>query len=150
MNEIEVAGRRYQIGRLNALQQLHLTRRLGPMLIVAGISIDMLRKGMKIDLDDMVAMAGPVMELLSKMPDAEVEKIVFTCLSVCKRLSGTAWAALTTPDGTQLMFADMDMPEMMRVVLEVIKDNLGNFLTELGGELTSPSSSGPSQPPATK
>lgn len=143
--EMTVDGRTYQIGKLNALQQFHLTRRLGPVLVVAGISLDMLRKGMKVDIGDLVAIAGPVMDIVSRMSDEDSEYIVFMCLGVCRMKQGDSWAPLLSPESKQLMFQNMEMPEMLRVALEVIKVNLGNFLTGLGDELTSQSSLGQGQ-----
>lgn len=150
MNELTLGDRVYRIGKLNAMQQFHLVRRLGPVLVVAGVTLDMLRKGMKIDLGDIVAMAGPVMDIMSKMPDDEAEYLVFLCLGCCQIKQGNAFAPMMTPDGKKLMFADIEMPEMLRVVIEVLKDNLGNFLKGLGDELTSQSSSGQGNPTATK
>jgi hypothetical protein len=140
MSQIKVKGEEYACGKLNALAQFHVVRRLGPMLVVAGISVEMLRTGMKVALDDMVSMAGPVMELLSKMSDKDVDYILFTCLAVVKRKQGDQWAPITVKDTNQLMFHDIDMPAMIRLVVEVLKENLAGFLTELGAEPTSPSS----------
>lgn len=146
MSELTIAGNAYRVGKLNALQQFHVTRRLGPMLVVAGISVEMLRKGMKVEMDDMVAMAGPVMELLAKMSDEDVDYCINTCLRVAQRQQGSAWAPMLAPDGKTPMFADLDMPAMIRIVIEVLKHNLGNFLQGLGDGLTSPSSSSAGQP----
>lgn len=154
MSEIEVAGQTYQIGKLNAMTQFHLTRRLGPMLVVAGVSLDMLRNGMKVDINDIVAMAGPVMGILSKMEDEDVDYIVFTCLSCVKRKQvGDTWAPMSTKDSKGaplLMFEDVEMPEMIRIVLEVLRINLGNFLTGLFGDPSSKSDLVPGQPQAMK
>ena len=139
MSQITVKANVYECGKLNCLAQLHVTRRLGPMLVVAGISVEMLRSGMKIALDDLVQMAGPVMEMMSRMPEEDVDYIIFTCLNVVTRQSGTAFARVTTKE-RQIMFDDMDLIVLVRVVCEVLKENLGNFLTELGDEPTSPSS----------
>jgi hypothetical protein len=150
VNEDTPEQRSYQVGKLNAMQQFHVTRRLGPVLVVAGITVDMLRKGVKMELGGIVALAGPVMEVLSKMTDEETEYIIFTCLSVCKLRQGEGWAPLMSPDGKKLMFSNLELPEMVRVVCEVLKDNLGNFLPGLGVELTSQSSSGQGQQGATQ
>jgi hypothetical protein len=139
-SEVKIAGNDYRVGKLNALAQFHVTRRLGPMLVVAGISVDMLSKGMKVEMDDMVAMAGPVMQFLAKMSDEDTDYCIFKCLGVVQRLQGSSWAALVAADGKTLMFADLDMPVMIRLVLEVLKHNLGGFLEGLGDGLTSPSS----------
>lgn len=150
LNEGTPEERTYQIDKLDAMKQFHLVRRLGPVLVVAGVTLDMLHRGMKIELGDIVAMAGPVMEIMSKMPDDEAEYLVFLCLGVVKIKQANGWAPMTTPDGKKLMFGNLEMPEMLRVVIEVLKDNLGNFLTGLRGELTSQSSSVPGQPATTK
>jgi hypothetical protein len=101
---------------------------------------------MKLDLGDMVAMTGPVMEMLSKMSDDEANYIIFTCLSACRRKQGEAWAPVMSPDGKRIMFADIEMPAMIRLSIETMKLNLGNFLTELSGGLTSTSSLAQGQP----
>lgn len=150
MNYIEVNGARYQIGKLSAMQQFHLGRRLGPALIMAGIGIDMLRKGMRPDMDDIIAIAQPILEVLSKMDDKEAEYIIFTALRAVSIQQGDKYAPLMTADGARLMFENIEMPDMMRLVGEVIKDNLGNFLKGLDGELTSSSSLVPSQQQPTK
>lgn len=148
--ELTVAGAEYRVGKMSALEQFHVTRRLGPMLVVAGVSVEMLSRGMKAELDDLVAMAGPVMEILSRMSDEDTNYVILTCLKTAHRRQGDAWAPVLAKDGRTLMFADMDMPTMVRIVIEVLKLNLGNFLTGLGDGLPSPSSStGQGQPQAT-
>lgn len=142
---ITVAGNAYRAGKLNAIKQFHVVRRLGPMIIVAGVSVEMLSAGMKADLGDMVAMAGPVMDLLSRMSDEDVDYVLMTCLAAAERSSTagqtTVWSPVVSPDGKTMMFDDLDMPAMVRVVLEVLKFNMANFLEGLGDELTSQSSS---------
>lgn len=140
MSIIEVKGNKYECGRLSAVTQFHVTRRLGPVLVVAGISIEMIRTGMKLALDDLVSMAGPVIEVLSKMSDADTNYILTACLSAVKRESAGKFAPITADKSLDLMFADIDMPTMLRLVVEVLKENLGNFLTEPSGALDSLSS----------
>ena len=148
-SELAVAGNNYRVGKLNCIAQFHVARRLGPMLVVAGISVEMLRKGWKMELDDMVAMAGPVMQFLAKMSDEDVDYCMYNCLAVVQRQQQGAWApVIASVEAKTFMFEDIDMPSMVRLVLEVLKANLGNFLEELGEELTSPSSSNASQPQA--
>lgn len=140
MNELEVAGHRYQVSKLDVIKQFHIARRLGPVLVVAGVTVDMLRQGMRVDANDLVAMAGPVMQVVSQMTDEESQYILLSCLSACKRLEASSWAPMVTPDGKQLLYQNMELPEMLRIVCEVLKVNLGNFLTELGVVPTSQSS----------
>lgn len=137
MSELEVAGNIYQIGKMNALVQLHVVRRLGPALIVVGISMEALRQGMKVEMEDLIASAGPVMEMISRMSDEDFNYVLFACLDVVRRKQEDKWAAVVVPGQQKLMFADMDFAALVRLAVEVLRENLGNFLTELSGEVSS-------------
>lgn len=138
MTTIEIAGQHYQLAKLNALTQFHVARRLGPILATMGVSLQMLRSGMKLELDDFVSLLTPVMDIMSKMPDEEVNYILFTCLGVCKRKSGEAWAPVLA-SGNLIMFSDIDLPTMLQLVVAVLKDNLGPFLMGQSDGPSSPS-----------
>lgn len=132
MSQIEVAGQLYRCGKIPALQQFHVVRRLGPALVVAGISVEMLRTGMRMSVDELASMVGPVMEVVSKMRDDDVEYIIFTCLRAVQRKQGDAWAEVVAPGTTAgLMFQDIELPQMIRLVMEVLKENLAGFSTGL-------------------
>lgn len=132
--QIEVKGNWYQVGKMNALAQLHVVRRLGPAIVVVGLSLDMLRQGLKVDMGDLVASAGPVMEIVSKMPNEDFDYVVFACLDVCRRKQGDAWAPVALAEAKKLMFQDLEFLEILRLVIEVLKLNLGSFLTEPNDE----------------
>jgi hypothetical protein len=136
---IEIKDVTYRIGKLNAMQQFHLTRRLLPIFAVMGISISQLRSGAKLDLSEFLPILEPLSKIMAAMSDADSNYIILTCLGVVQRGSeGGKWAPLTTETG-QFMFP-LDMAEMLRLVVEVLRDNLGNFLKGLGAETESPSS----------
>jgi hypothetical protein len=126
VSEFEVDGKKYQVGRMDAMKQFHVARRLGPALVIAGVSIEMARKGL--DGADALAMAGPVMTTISKMADEDVDYVLFTCLGVVKRQEGDKWAPVLTQDGKTLMFSDLELPQMLRIVIGVLEANLANFL----------------------
>jgi hypothetical protein len=136
MQEKEIGGQHYQFGKLNALQQFHVVRRLGPALMVAGISVEMLRTGITVQAEDILAMAGPVIEVIGRMSDADSDYVIFTCLGVVKRKSGNGWADVAAPEVKQLMFQDIELPHMLQLVAEVLRVNLGNFLMEPAGAPT--------------
>lgn len=130
--EIEVAGQTYRIGKLNAIQQFHVSRRLGPVMAAVGISLQSLSAGMLADLSDFSAIIGPATEVMSKMTDEETNYIIFTCLGCVGRQEEARWAPVV--QGSNFMYQDIDMPVMIRLVVAVLQDNIGNFLQGLSGE----------------
>jgi hypothetical protein len=136
---IEVGpGHTYRVTKkLNCMEQFHVTRRLGPALVIAGVSFKMLMNGENISMDALVSVAGPVMQIISRMSDDDVEYIIRTCLKTVERMQNGAFAPVLTADGSAFMFADMDQAEMIRMTVEVIQNNLENFMPGVneGGSL---------------
>jgi hypothetical protein len=146
---VQVKDARYQIGRLSAMQQFHLARRLAPVLAAMGISMAQLQRGGTADLSDFTEMLGPVADVLAKMSDEDANYIIYTALGVVTREQGPdKWAQVCVQ--SNMMFADIQMPEMLRLVVETLQVNLLDFLQGLGVETGSPSSLAADQPvPAT-
>lgn len=128
-SRLEVNGHTYSVGRLNPMTQFHITRRLAPILAQMGISLQALGQGSKSDLTDFLPLLGPVSDIMAKMTDEDADYIVYTCLAVVSRLSGEKWSRVTT--GNNMMYDDIDMPTMLRLVVEVVKENLGSFMRGL-------------------
>jgi len=78
---IKVGAFDYQIGKLNALQQFHITRRLGPILAAMGVPLLKLKMGSTMDLEDFAPLLGPVSDMMAKMSNEDSEYIIFTCQS---------------------------------------------------------------------
>lgn len=138
MSEITIAKMNYRIGKLDALQQFHVARRLAPILATMGITLHQLSSGAGMSLEDFMPALGPVSEIMSQMSDADTNYIIFSCLAVTQREQSGKWAPVV--NGQSLMFQDLDLPAMMRLVVEVLKENLGDFLKGLGDDANSPSS----------
>jgi len=129
----------YHIGKLNAMKQFHITRRLAPALATVGMSVAQLKelKG----LDDMASLLGPVSGVLAAMEDKDADYIIFTCLAVVTRVQSDGRPAPITVAGeNRLMFEDINMPQMLRLVFEVVRENMAGFMQELGDLSASPSS----------
>lgn len=135
MTKITVNGNTYAIGKLNALTQFHISRRLAPLLAQMGISLHTLRSGMAADLTDFLPALGPVTEMIAKMPDEDANYVIFTCLAVVTRQSGEKFSAITT--GSNLLYEDIDMTTMLRLVVETVKENMGSFFLGLTEEKSS-------------
>lgn len=131
MSKLEVNGHTYAVGKLNALTQFHVSRRLAPMLAAMGISLQSLQTGMNSSMEDFLPVLGPITDMMAKMPDEDVNYIIFTCLAVVSRQSGEKFGPIT--QGQNIMYEDIDMPTMLRLVVEVVKENLGTFMQGLVG-----------------
>lgn len=147
--ELTVAGHKYQIGALNAMQQFHVSRRIAPLLATMGISFASVLKGRSLSVEEILPSLAPVSQVLSSMSDEQTDYIFATCLSVVKRaeLSGSKemWAPVAS--GALMQYQDIDMLAMIRLVIAVLQVNLEDFFKEL---LAQAESSGSSQdaPPA--
>lgn len=129
MREIPIKGATYRVGDLDAMGQFHVGRRVLPVLATMGISVASLRKGLTIDAADMAISLGPISEVVSRMDDAHVEYVIGSCLSVVQRKEGKEWAPVAT-NGVQILYADIKMDVMLRLVWAVLQENLANFLSE--------------------
>lgn len=127
--QIEVKGNTYAIAKVDANTQFHLARRIAPILATMGISLDSLKAGATLDEDKLMTSLGPVTVIISSMPDDTVDYVTEHCMAAVKRRQvfdgKETWAPAAR--GTQMLFDDMDMPTMLRLVYEVLRVNLLGF-----------------------
>lgn len=132
MQEVEIGGQRYRTQKLDAFKQFHLFRKLMPVLSGMGATFSDLPDSapggdMTADTRFWSAM-GPAATAIAEMSQQDSEFILKTCLQACSRWNGNNWVRITAANG-DLMFDDIDMMGMLQLSFEVMKDNLGNFLT---------------------
>lgn len=121
MSDFEYGGHQYYIGKLSAFKQLHVARRVAPIL--TGLAdMAMASDGKPLDFKQAVE---PMVVAVSKLSDEDTEMIIGTCLEVVSRKTGNKTAAPVFSSGN-LMFDDLKMIDMLRLTAEVIKVNLGN------------------------
>lgn len=140
-HNVSVQGHDYVIGKLNAMDQFHITRRLAPMMANMGITAAQLKKlsSGKPTQDQILALLGPAVGTLSAMENDNVEYIIHKCMSVVHRVdSGKAQPVQAAPG--RFMYDDIDMPVMLMLTYEVCKFNLQGFMSGLSGLINSPSS----------
>lgn len=119
--DLPLDGHVYRIGRMDALTQFHVARRLGP--VIASLA----EGGADFSILDVMAGATQV---IAKMSDEDVNYIINRCLLVVARVvEGSRPAPVMR--GNQFMFNDITMPQMVRLAVEVIKENLGPFFPGL-------------------
>lgn len=141
MNELITIGEHdYTIGRLNALDQFHVSRKIAPIVptlmpIITEVAKGDLSKAIEsIELGDnnelgslepLAQALEPFMEAFAKMPEDDVNYVIHKCLSVVKRGSSVVCR------GQSIMFDDLDMVQILPLVVAVIRVSLGNFIQGL-------------------
>lgn len=135
----------YDIGRLNALDQLHVSRKIAPVIPTLMPLLTELSKGgihqmitqlekvqegdssqiEAINLNGLAEAMTPFMDAFASMPDNDVEYITHKCLSVVSRNGAKACVNNT------LMFDDLNMEHVLPLTFAVIRQNLGNFIQGL-------------------
>lgn len=140
MVDIELNGNTYRIGKLSALLQGQLARRITPLVPKAVPAIRALNdmhqrakaSGVTVSVDDILDAAGslaPLADALADMKDEAFEQVVALCMSVVQRQQGTSWAAVSR-NGV-MMFTDIEFDTMLPLVVQAVKLNLGNFIRGL-------------------
>jgi hypothetical protein len=140
VNECSINGSTYRIQKMDVMRQFHVARRLAPVL--SGV-IDALKAGgldpvklaampdttAKMDIDPF-AMVEPLGKVLAHISDEDSEYIIGVCLSCVTRAQagGTGYAPVWVAKGG-LMFADMQLPEMLQLVWKVLESNLMGFFS---------------------
>lgn len=145
--EFTIGAHAYRMERLHPFKQYHLARRLAtlsPAMVEAladpefaqAIAARMLnlRDGTPIPEQEMspasfVRFLLPFAREIGGMSDADSEYILLTALSAVKRQDGGGWAPLIGPNGA-LMYADLQLPEMMNIVWKVIESHLSGFFSD--------------------
>lgn len=140
MENLEINGNEYSIGRLNALDQLHVSRKIAPIIptlmpIISEIAKGDLEKTIEAieggdndslpSLEPLTEALSPLMEAFATMPEDDVNYITHKCLSVVKRNGAVVCR------GQSIMFDDLDMMQILPLVIAVIRTNLGNFIQDL-------------------
>lgn len=135
--QIELNGQEYSLGRMSAMQQFHVSRRIAP-LIPTLIPVFLKLKGKarvseggKISDDALAEIAEalqPLVDGLAQLKDEDAEYVIGACLSVVQRRQPTGWARVWNG---ALMFDDMDLATILPLAVQVITANLGPFIQGL-------------------
>ncbi len=127
-------GQDYIAERLSAMQQLHVSRRIAPLIPpLIPVFMALAEKGELMDrISDCAALAQPFADALASMPDDSAEFVISTCMSVVKRKNGEIYAPVWNSTAKLPMFSELnDMSVLLPIVVRVIQDNLGRFIEGL-------------------
>jgi hypothetical protein len=128
--ETTINDKQYRSGKLDAMKQFHIARRVAPALtgLVSAFS------GAGASQEDFARALGPLADAVAQMPDADAEYVLGTCLAVVSRQTDpTTWAPIWREG--RLVFDDIDLGTMIQLAAKVIQDNLGNIFGALPAKL---------------
>ena len=140
--EITIDGTRYRTGKLDAFMQLHVARRVTPLIMAIGKTGAQMLNASEDDFT--FGAVASVAQALRDMPQQDVNFVLAACLSVCEREEqGGKWQRVIAPLPAgwefsdhvrpQLVYQDIEMPAMMRLTTTTIQENLGRFMPGLLG-----------------
>lgn len=129
MKTTEINGITYNVGKLNAFDQLHVARKIGPLLSDLFTAF----RSNPDALSDKADMEGRLLELamgpfadgFAKMSKEDVDFVVNTCLAVCDRRQEKGFAKVMA-NGV-LHFTDIEIDTLLGLTVSVIWENLGRF-----------------------
>jgi hypothetical protein len=137
--EVEIEGQRYLCQKISARAQLQIARRLAPVLEGLVPLFHHLNRGnlMPSANGDGALVPGPIdpyeivasmLKTMAKMPDEDVDYVMNNCLAAVRFQSGDRWAPLMAPGGgLMLRVVEEDLSTHLRLVWEVLAENLTNF-----------------------
>jgi hypothetical protein len=137
MNDFELGGRKFKIGKLNAFKQFHVVRRIAPILSDLLPAIGEIQKVQKEEnsktesekFDELIKIVSPMLMGLSKLSDKDSEFVLFSLLSCAEVQLGATWTRLSTE--SMLMVQDMELPALLQVASRSFMVNLSNFFAVL-------------------
>lgn len=128
--EFNVGEFTYRAVKLDVFKQWHVARRLAPLFKGISGSLNSVK-------ENPLEAIGPFCDALAGLSDTDSDYIMKSCLRVVQRKQdhGTGWANVSTADG-QLMFKDIQLPQLLEIMYHVIDLNLFGFLAVLPSDLT--------------
>jgi len=131
--EFDIAGQKYRAAKLDTIKQLHVSRKIGPVLPkLLPVFVQFTRSAKAgeahEDLEGIAAAVEPLAQVLAEMSDADFEYVVNTCLASVHRNQMNNWAPVFVAGGG-LMFDDIDLGATVHLVAKVIWHSLGPFLS---------------------
>lgn len=156
MLEFEINGESYRAQKIAAMTQNDLVRKLAPVLpnlvpLFAAFfklkdelvpdeqepdSADgeaKVKSTAESDLLDKIAglapSISPLADALASMSKENSDFIIYTCLASVSFKKGNNWASLCR--GDTIMFDELELATIYQIVIKVLRENLGNFITGL-------------------
>lgn len=154
--EFESGGYNFRVDKLNAFDQLHLSRKIAPLLpALAPVLVKYVEIGngmLSSKIVEIAELAGPFTVALSNMTNEDAEQVMNMTLASVKvqtDLGKNVWMPLWNPGAKMAIETELDdLGKLLPVAIKVITFNLGNFIDGLltrRGQVSPESNGVPSQ-----
>jgi hypothetical protein len=133
MIEFEIDGHKYRAEKLDAMKQWHVSRKLAPLIPVM-LPAFLAMKDLENPEEDLMGLANmlqPLADGFASMSDESSEYLINTCMVVVQRQVGNTWGRVWDAPSKTSTFPDIDMLVMVKIVIKVIQDSLGSFISGL-------------------
>ena len=136
--DFELKGKKFKLNKIHAMKQFHIVRRIAPLLAELLPALEQAAKSKKsaenMSEDEKLSMVAnfvaPIMEGLSKLSDADSEKVLFGLLSSVETQQITGnWAKIS--NDTMLVIDDFELPVLMQIASKAFMFNLSGFFAAL-------------------
>lgn len=137
--EFEVGGRNYRTPRLSAMDQLHVSRRIAPVLAELAPALGSLSRLLgPVEGEEAEPVAipeggelgetlPPLMKAFAAMSDADVDYVINKCFRALQvDAGGDKWARMMSVNGA-MMDDTMQLPDMLQILYKVVEANLASF-----------------------
>lgn len=143
--DFELNGQAYKCGKISAVKQFHILRRLAPVLSglapllssgpANGSNFDEIKTGIMADPDMLEKALTGFAAALAALSDADSELVLFGLLACVtrKQAQGLGWAPIVVGDA--LMFQDIELGSMLQIAVKAAMYNFGDFLNGLPSAL---------------
>ncbi|MFG1429178.1 phage tail assembly chaperone [Roseixanthobacter glucoisosaccharinicivorans] len=133
--EFKVGAHNYRSSKLDAFKQLHVARRIAPVLgeLAPAMKALMSAAGKRsADQADAISAVLPLTRAIAAMPEEDCNYVLAACLSVVEREVGNVgWQRVWNQQAQALQYQDIEAPEMIMLAANVIGENLSNFMRAL-------------------
>lgn len=133
-NEFYIGGKSFTVNKLNAIQQYHVVRRMGPILsdlipVIVKLSKEKTENNSDAQLEQVAEFATPIMNGLSKLSDKDAEFVLFSLLS-CVQIKDSDHWFYVSKDG-MLMYKNLELPILLQLAGHAFMFNLSGFFDSL-------------------
>lgn len=125
--EFQVNGVNYRAGKLSAMQQFHIVRRIAPIISRIAEADPEFFAAARNETNALLRFLKPLTEAIAELSDTDCEYVLSNVLAVVQRQQGQAWGFIWNRSAKAPQFDDIDMGVMLQITMRVLEGSLASF-----------------------